>query len=145
MSGEERKKLYPVGYGRPPLQTRFKRGQSGNPAGRRRQKNPKGAANVAAVLAEIFNEKVTVRDGETKRKMTTLEAFIRSLVKSASQGNPTAIAKIMSIASEAKLIGEAPGAKKEGGAIIVRAGPSENFKTVVEEIAYQQRPHRERS
>jgi hypothetical protein len=145
MSGEERKKKYPVGYCRPPLDTRFKTGQSGNPAGRRRQKNPKGAANVAAVLAEIFNEKVTVREGETTRTMTRLEAFIRSMVNSASQGKPTAIAKIMSIASEAKLIGEAPGAEKFRGVIVVESGPSEGFKTVAEETAYQQRPHREQS
>jgi hypothetical protein len=37
---------YEIGYGRPPIHTRFKPGQSGNPAGR-----PKGAQNSATEIA----------------------------------------------------------------------------------------------
>jgi hypothetical protein len=38
---------YPVGYGRPPRQTRFRKGQSGNPVGR-----PRGAQNLATLIGK---------------------------------------------------------------------------------------------
>jgi hypothetical protein len=44
-------KDYEVGYGRPPIHTRFKPGQSGNPAGR-----PKGAQNFATEIAAELKE-----------------------------------------------------------------------------------------
>lgn len=39
---------YDVGYGKPPVATRFKQGQSGNPKGR-----PKGAKNKRSALFEV--------------------------------------------------------------------------------------------
>src|SRR5262245_29021911 len=50
---------YEVGYARPPLHSRFKRGQSGNPKGR-----PRGSRSVASVLHRILNEKVPAREGD---------------------------------------------------------------------------------
>ena len=47
-----------VGYGRPPLHTRFKPGQSGNPKGR-----PKGAKNEDTILREIMNRPIDIREG----------------------------------------------------------------------------------
>jgi hypothetical protein len=49
----ENKRDYEVGRGKPPVHTRFKKGQSGNPRGPR----PK---NLPALLVEALNEKVTV-------------------------------------------------------------------------------------
>jgi hypothetical protein len=46
-----------VGYGRPPVHTRFKPGQSGNPRGRR-----KGQRNVSTVLAETLNQRIRIRE-----------------------------------------------------------------------------------
>jgi Family of unknown function (DUF5681) len=45
-----------TGYGRPPIEHRFKPGQSGNPRGR-----PKGKKNEATILHELLNRKITVR------------------------------------------------------------------------------------
>jgi hypothetical protein len=54
------KRDYQVGRGKPPVHTRFKKGQSGNPRGPR----PK---NLPALLVEALNEKVTVTiDGERR-------------------------------------------------------------------------------
>ena len=44
---------YKVGPGRPPLHTRFKKGQSGNPGGR-------SAKSLPALLADALNETVVV-------------------------------------------------------------------------------------
>ena len=48
-----------VGYGRPPKNTRFKSGQSGNPKGR-----PAGRPNAKTTIARVISEKVPVREGE---------------------------------------------------------------------------------
>lgn len=66
---------YTVGYGKPPVQTRFQPGQSGNPQGRR-----KGAKNLKTHLAAALDERVTVKEGGKQRKITKLEATIKQLV-----------------------------------------------------------------
>ena len=49
---------YEIGYGRPPKQTRFKPGQSGNPKGR-----PRGRKNVHTILEETLYRPVTITEG----------------------------------------------------------------------------------
>ena len=64
---------YKVGPGRPPLHTRFRKGQSGNPGGR-------GKKQLSALLADALNEPVFVTiDGE-RRKTTKREAVVLQLV-----------------------------------------------------------------
>ena len=64
---------YKVGPGRPPLHTRFRKGQSGNPGGRSQKK-------LHALLADALNEQVFVTvDGE-RRKITKREAVVHQLV-----------------------------------------------------------------
>jgi hypothetical protein len=50
-------KPYVVGYGKPPVHTRFKKGQSGNPNGRH-----KGSKNFSTTLEETLQEKVVIRE-----------------------------------------------------------------------------------
>ena len=69
----ENKRDYEVGRGKPPVHSRFKKGQSGNPRGPR----PK---NLPALLVEALNEKVVVTiDGE-RREITKREAVATQLV-----------------------------------------------------------------
>jgi hypothetical protein len=64
---------YKVGPGRPPLHTRFRKGQSGNPGGRSQK-------NVHVLLADALSEPVFVTvDGE-RRKITKREAVVHQLV-----------------------------------------------------------------
>jgi hypothetical protein len=55
MPRDNKRDDYAVGYGKPPLHTRFKKGQSGNPRGR-----PPGAKNLSTLLNEALNEPVIV-------------------------------------------------------------------------------------
>ena len=69
---------YKVGPGRPPLHTRFKKGQSGNPGGR-------STKSLAALLADALNETVVVTIDGRRRKITKREAIVTQMVdKSAS-------------------------------------------------------------
>jgi hypothetical protein len=74
------KRDYQVGRGKPPVHTRFKKGQSGNPRGPR----PK---NLPALLVEALNEKVVVTiDGE-RREITKREAVATQLVNESTRAN----------------------------------------------------------
>jgi hypothetical protein len=72
-----------VGFGKPPKETRFKKGQSGNPKGR-----PKGAKNLATIVAEVCRGKVRVK-GENGRTyyITTMEAIMKQLTNQAARGD----------------------------------------------------------
>jgi hypothetical protein len=73
---------YEVGYKRPPAATRFKPGQSGNPAGR-----PKGRKNFSSLIQEAANREIEVTVGSKKRSMTMAAAFVQTVFKAALSGN----------------------------------------------------------
>jgi hypothetical protein len=62
-----------VGPGRPPLHTRFRKGQSGNPGGRSKK-------NLPTLLLDALNEPVFVTLNGRRRKITKREAVIHQLV-----------------------------------------------------------------
>ncbi len=66
-------KPYAVGYGKPPIHTRFQRGESGNPRGKK-----KGQTGLKAVVEKVFQEKVSIRTARGIRKVTKLDAPCRS-------------------------------------------------------------------
>jgi hypothetical protein len=71
-----------VGYGRPPKATRFKPGASGNPAGR-----PKKAKNLREQLLDELNSIVQFTEGSRRIEITKAQAIVKTLVKSAIEGN----------------------------------------------------------
>jgi uncharacterized protein DUF5681 len=70
---DQTKAEYRVGRGKPPLHTRFKKGQSGNPRGLR----PK---NLPALLVAALNEPVVVSANGESRQVTKREAVVAQLV-----------------------------------------------------------------
>ena len=77
---------YEVGYGKPPRDTRFKEGQSGNPRGR-----PPGAKNLKTLLSEALNEPVVVAENGGHRKITKRQAIITQLVNRSATADLRAI------------------------------------------------------
>jgi Family of unknown function (DUF5681) len=74
-----------VGYCRPPMGTRFRPGQSGNPRGRR-----KGARNLSAVIAAALSERVAVNENGRRCRISKLEAAVKQLVNRAASGETRA-------------------------------------------------------
>jgi transcription initiation factor IIF auxiliary subunit len=82
-----RNPTYSVGYGRPPVHSRFRKGQSGNPSGRRRYTESERAKQL---LREEANRLISVREGGSVVRITALRAMIRNLLLLAAKGNASA-------------------------------------------------------
>ena len=83
---------YEVGYGKPPRDTRFKRGQSGNPRGR-----PPGAKNLSTLLNEALNELVVVTENGGRKRISKRRAAFKQLVNDAAKGNWRALKLLVDI------------------------------------------------
>lgn len=82
-----------VGYGRPPLTTRFKKGASGNPKGR-----PKGRKNFKTEMREALARPVRVNDGGVTRSLSTQRAIIERLREKALKGDRHAMDQALEMA-----------------------------------------------
>ena len=82
-----------IGYRKPPANSRFRPGQSGNPKGR-----PKGSLNVATVLMKTLREKVAINENGKRKKITKLEAYLKQLVNKAASGDLRAITHLSGMA-----------------------------------------------
>jgi hypothetical protein len=65
-------KDYEVGYGKPPPQHRFKKGQSGNPRGRKSVK-----LNEAEIIAKVRDELIPMTINGKTTRITAFEAAVR--------------------------------------------------------------------
>ncbi|MEM8572797.1 MAG: DUF5681 domain-containing protein [Pseudomonadota bacterium] len=91
---------YEVGYGRPPRNTQFRPGQSGNRKGR-----PKGAKGVRASMKRELARKVTIREEGREVQVSKAEALGMQLANKALKGDPKAIAEVLRL--DAELFGPA--------------------------------------
>ena len=79
-------------YGKPPARTRFQKGQSGNPSGKR-----KGSVNVRNRLEKFFGTPIVVTDAGRRRHLLPEEILMKKLVNEAAKGNVPAIKLFFSI------------------------------------------------
>jgi hypothetical protein len=93
----------PVGYGRPPLETRFRKGQSGNPAGRPRgSRNGRLSPRLKALLREEALRPMPVRVLGENITLPAAHAAIRSLAISAAWGRPRELAMFLDLMNAAE-------------------------------------------
>ena len=101
----EAERGYEVGYGKPPVQSRFKKGQSGNPSGRRR-----GSKNLDTLVTEALDQTLIVTENGKRRTMTKREAIVTQLVNKSAEADFRAIKILLDVirGMEAKEVPEAP-------------------------------------
>ena len=97
MSGEPGKN-YEVGRGKPPVATRFKKGTSGNPLGRRRIKPPPN--DPGSILQAIDNEEIEVRENGKRKRMKLVELEFRQMFNKAIKGDSASASLILGLAKE---------------------------------------------
>jgi len=73
---------YRVGYKKPPRQTQFKPGQSGNPQGR-----PKGHTSPWEIISKLARRPVPIKIEGNARKIPIIEAIVWGLMSNAMNGN----------------------------------------------------------
>jgi Family of unknown function (DUF5681) len=106
---------YEVGYGKPPVHTRFRKGVSGNPRGGSRRVKLRRARGLA--IKEAYRL-ITVREGDKVTRLPALQAVMRSQVALAAKGNgPAQRALIAAVhALEQEMSAEFDEAQKAGAA-----------------------------
>jgi Family of unknown function (DUF5681) len=76
------RKGYPVGYGKPPKHTQFRKGQSGNPSGRRGW-----SSSFAVQLDKALKKLVTVKINGRARRITRQELIAEQAVNRAASAD----------------------------------------------------------
>jgi len=96
-SPDNRPGQYSVGYGRPPLHSRFRKGRSDNPRGRPRGRTP---ARVFKLVVEELFHPVTVREGDLVFPLPAIKAVVRQTVRQALKGSSPAQRKLIEVAQK---------------------------------------------
>ena len=96
MSSEAPIEDEPVGYRKPPVSSRFRKGQSGNPRGR-----PRGSRQRLPYDA-VLGQLVTIREDGVERRVTAAEAFLLHVAKRGLEGDGPAARAAMAAIEEAR-------------------------------------------
>ena len=97
---------YEVGFGKPPKETQFKKGQSGNPKGR-----PKGSINLMTRFDRALRETVTVVEHGQKRRVSKVDALVMQVVNHSIQGQIPHLRLLLPILQSIESKAEAQGGK----------------------------------
>ncbi len=85
-----------VGFGKPPVHSRFRKGRSGNSKGR-----PKGTKNLRTDLREVLQERITVTEGDRKVRMSKQRAIVMTLVAKTLKGDSRITTTLLNTMSRA--------------------------------------------
>ncbi len=90
MSTDDESKPYSVGKGKTPRHSRWRKGVSGNPSGKK-----KGALNLKSAWEKVLQQPVTITENGGKRTISKFEAMLMRLVENGMKGDHRAIGLIL--------------------------------------------------
>lgn len=79
-----------IGYGKPPKNSQFKPGESGNKKGR-----PKGSKNTFTLLNEILKQNIRIKENGVDLKISKKTAMLMQLVNKGVKGDTKAITALL--------------------------------------------------
>lgn len=85
---------YEVGYKKPPRQTQFRKGQSGNPKGR-----PKGTPNFKTDVQALLKKPIRLNKNGRTETVSTQQGLLLRLGDSALKGNARALSQALTLAA----------------------------------------------
>jgi hypothetical protein len=83
---------YEVGYGKPPRDSRFKKGESGNKRGR-----PKGVKNLKTEVVEELTEMVKMRVGDRALRISKQRALLKLLWLKGMKGDSRSLNSLLGL------------------------------------------------
>ena len=95
---------YAVGYGKPPVHTRFQKGKSGNPKGR-----PRGMKNMSTLLSTALNASIGVVANGRRKKITKREAIVTQLVNKSAAADLKATQIVLAMLRDLECQADDPG------------------------------------
>jgi Family of unknown function (DUF5681) len=94
-------RAYVVGYGRPPTESRFQPGTSGNPRGRR-----KGSKNLKTLIRKALTASISIREGTKTRRVSKIEGVVLHQLQSALKGDDRSAMAVIKMAMQMGLLEE---------------------------------------
>ena len=81
---------YKVGYGKPPVNSRFQKGKSGNPTGRPKRRNPpKEPLDFEKEMIAELKSLMTINEAGNKKRVPILRAFVKTVIARSFQNDRT--------------------------------------------------------
>jgi len=90
-----------IGYRKPPTSGQFKKGQSGNPKGRR-----KGSVALSTIIRKSAKERIMVQENGTRKTITKDEAAVKQAFNQAISGDQRAIKLVLELLNVHQLAAE---------------------------------------
>ena len=103
----ERERDYAIGYGKPPVHSRFRKGRSGNPGGR-----PRGKC-LATLLREALSETAMIEINGRPRRVSRGQATVALLIDRAAEADPRWMKLLLDLVQKLDIGGDARDDEKE--------------------------------
>ena len=97
----ERERDYAIGYGKPPVRNRFRKGRSGNPGGRPRGKR------LATLLREALSETAMIEINGRPRRVSRGQATVALLIDRAAEADPRWMKLLLDLVQKLDIGGDA--------------------------------------